>query len=188
MHCFSNLNGSFRWFTCFILHCQCNQTSVCTVWYENIHVWNRWSPSGPAACRWCWSCRTAPCHSRWCSGPHWTLRSGGEAHSYQGPPEPSEDPQWWCGPDTAPLTNTDVWWVNYTPPHIISYPTMLFSLTFCSTDYNPQLSTHWHTHHLIVMTGQNRTGSWVITCKWAQETSVIIQIQIKNMSTGNTQQ
>lgn len=38
-------------------------------------------------------------------------------------------------------------------------------LTFGSTDDQAKLGTHRHTHHLVVVTGQDCSGCWVITCK-----------------------
>lgn len=79
--------------------------------------WNRWPPSVPAASRWCWSCRTGLCHSRWCSGPRWTPRWAAGTDSGRGPPGPAGGPPWWCAPNMGPLSgkgNTpfDMWFAK----------------------------------------------------------------------------
>lgn len=75
-----------------------SQVCVCSPW------WNHWPPSEPAASRWCWSCRTGLCRSRWCSGPRWTPRWAEDTDSGRGPPGPAGGPPWWCAPNMGPLS------------------------------------------------------------------------------------
>lgn len=148
-----------------------------TVWnLSDLPVWNHWLPSVPAVFRLCWSCRIDPSHSKWCNVPHWTPKWGGVAGTAPDPPEPEAGPQWWCGRGTGLLKsrNTPKTTLNsfiFLRDHLLcgrlefhsSAISKKTTLTFGSTDNQPQLRTHRHTHHLVVVSCQHCSGSRIVT-------------------------
>lgn len=88
--------------------------------------------------------------------------------------EPGPQTQLWPlqGPEQVPGDGVDQAGALCTQPEGLASSTLSHTgthngphLTFGAADHQPQLGTHRHTHHLVVVSSQHRSGSGVVACR-----------------------